>query len=84
MRLVPRGLLVRSIKDDQAGVDKGLTGHPSAGARREDGVQDGDPHQIAEDLEREELARVSGAKEFVFYQLSRADSHPGGWDTGIE
>ncbi len=51
----------------------------------EDGVQDGDPHQIAHDLEREELARLGGAKEFVFYQLSRDDTSGNfPWNTGIE
>ena len=51
----------------------------------EDGVQDGDPHQLADDLEREEIARAAGAKEFVFYQLSRHDlSGDFPWNTGIE
>jgi hypothetical protein len=51
----------------------------------EDGVQVGTPHQIARDLELEEIARAAGAKEFVFYQLSRQDktgNFP--WNTGIE
>lgn len=50
----------------------------------EDGVQASDPNQIADDLKREEIAREGGAIEIVFYQLSRADSTEGGWDTGIE
>jgi hypothetical protein len=47
-------------------------------------VQASDPNQIADDLKREEIAREGGAIEIVFYQLSRADSTEGGWDTGIE
>lgn len=51
----------------------------------EDGVQASNPRQMAVDLEREELARQAGVKEYVFYQLSRADSNNGfWWDTGIE
>jgi hypothetical protein len=48
------------------------------------GVPASHPDQIAEDLEVEEAARREGAHAFIFYQLSRADSSEGGWDTGIE
>ncbi len=48
------------------------------------GVQASHPHQIEEDLEAEEVARREGAHAFIFYQLSRADSVEGRWDTGIE
>jgi hypothetical protein len=51
----------------------------------EDGVAANVPNQIAKDLEVEETARRAGAKEFVFYQLSRADSNNRfWWNTGIE
>jgi hypothetical protein len=51
----------------------------------EDGIPASDPHQIAHDLEREEVARLGGAKEYVFYQLSRADANERfWWNTGIE
>jgi hypothetical protein len=51
----------------------------------EDGVAAGTPNQIGNDLELEEAARRAGAKEFVFYQLSRADSNKRfWWNTGIE
>jgi hypothetical protein len=44
-----------------------------------------EPDQIAVDLEREQLARAAGAREFVFYQLSRDDTRGGlPWNTGIE
>jgi hypothetical protein len=51
----------------------------------EDGVPASEPNQIAHDIEREEAARHAGAKMFVFYQLSRADSNERfWWNTGIE
>jgi hypothetical protein len=51
----------------------------------EDGIPASDPQQIAHDLAREEVARQGGAREFVFYQLSRADSNERfWWNTGIE
>jgi hypothetical protein len=51
----------------------------------EDGIPASDPQQLAHDLAREELARQGGAREFVFYQLSRADSNERfWWNTGIE
>jgi hypothetical protein len=51
----------------------------------EDGVPAGTPNQIAADLALEESARNAGAGEFVFYQLSRADSNNRFyWNTGIE
>ncbi|HXB14401.1 MAG TPA: hypothetical protein VNV44_01525 [Solirubrobacteraceae bacterium] len=51
----------------------------------EDGVPASEPNQIAEDLALEESARRAGVTEFVFYQLSRADSNGRfWWDTGIE
>lgn len=48
------------------------------------GVPASHPDQIQEDLEAEETARREGAHAFIFYQLSRADSSEGRWDTGIE
>ena len=48
------------------------------------GVPASHPDQIQEDLEAEEAARREGARAFIFYQLSRADSSEGRWDTGIE
>ena len=48
----------------------------------EDGVGAHEPNQIVKDLELEESARLAGAKEFVFYQLARADANA--WNTGIE
>jgi hypothetical protein len=51
----------------------------------EDGIPASDAHQLARDYEREELARNGGARSFIFYQLSRADSNERSfWDTGIE
>lgn len=51
----------------------------------EDGASLNSPDQIAGDLKLEETARRGGAKEIIFYQLSRADSGPDSrWDTGIE
>jgi hypothetical protein len=51
----------------------------------EDGVPASEPGQIAKDLALEETARRAGASEFVFYQLSRADSNSRfWWNTGIE
>ena len=51
----------------------------------EDGVAASEPNQIAKDLALEEAARGAGAKEFVFYQLSRADANNRfWWNTGIE
>ncbi len=51
----------------------------------EDGVQASQPNQLTRDFEREEIARQAGVKEYVFYQLSRADSNEGfWWDTGIQ
>jgi hypothetical protein len=48
------------------------------------GVAASHPNQVLQDLEREEAARREGAQAFIFYQLSRADSGGGGWNTGIE
>jgi hypothetical protein len=48
------------------------------------GVAASHPNQVQQDLEREEAARREGAKAFIFYQLSRADTREGGWNTGIE
>ena len=48
------------------------------------GVPASHPDQIEQDLEAEEAARLAGARAFIFYQLSRADSIEGRWDTGIE
>jgi hypothetical protein len=48
------------------------------------GVPASHPTQIQQDLEREEAARREGAQAFIFYQLSRADTTEGGWNTGIE
>jgi hypothetical protein len=48
------------------------------------GVAASHPNQIRQDLEREEAARREGAQAFIFYQLSRADTREGGWNTGIE
>jgi hypothetical protein len=48
------------------------------------GVAASHPDQIAKDLESEETARREGARAFIFYQLSRADTGEGKWDTGIE
>jgi hypothetical protein len=48
----------------------------------EDGVQAGEPNQLAKDLELLESARRAGVSEFIFYQLARADAN--GWNTGIE
>jgi hypothetical protein len=48
------------------------------------GVPASHPTQIQQDLEREEAARREGAHAFIFYQLSRADTNEGGWNTGIE
>lgn len=48
----------------------------------EDGVRAGVPNQIAKDLELEEAVRRAGAKELIFYELSRADANA--WNTGIE
>jgi hypothetical protein len=48
------------------------------------GVPASHPDQIEEDLEAEEAAKREGARAFIFYQLSRADSSEGRWDTGIE
>lgn len=50
----------------------------------EEGVAASEPNQIQQDLEREEIGRLGGAHEFVFFQLSRADPSARGWDTGIE
>jgi len=51
----------------------------------EDGIPASDPNQLAHDYEREELARQGGARGFIFYQLSRADStERSWWNTGIE
>jgi hypothetical protein len=51
----------------------------------EDGVKASVPNQIEQDLWREEVARHAGVKEFVFYELSRADATEHfWWDTGIE
>jgi hypothetical protein len=51
----------------------------------EDGVAAGTANQIGADLELENAARSAGAKEFIFYQLSRADSNRRfWWNTGIE
>jgi hypothetical protein len=51
----------------------------------EDGIPASEPHQLARDYEREELARTGGARGFIFYQLSRADSNERfWWNTGIE
>lgn len=50
----------------------------------EDGVPASHPSQLAEDLHVEEVARKAGARELVFYQLSRADGNQGKWNTGIE
>jgi hypothetical protein len=51
----------------------------------EDGIPASDPRQLARDLEREEQARQGGARELVFYQLSRADSNDRfWWNTGIQ
>ncbi len=48
------------------------------------GVAASHPIQIQQDLEREEAAKREGAQAFIFYQLSRADTARGGWNTGIE
>jgi hypothetical protein len=49
------------------------------------GVAASDPDQIGEDLAREEAARLEGARAFIFYQLSRADTgEEDPWNTGIE
>jgi hypothetical protein len=48
------------------------------------GVAASHPDQIDEDLEAEETAKREGARAFIFYQLSRADTGEGHWDTGIE
>jgi len=48
------------------------------------GVAASHPDQIGEDLEGEEVARREGARAFIFYQLSRADTGELRWDTGIE
>jgi hypothetical protein len=48
------------------------------------GVPASHPTQIQQDLEREEVARREGAHAFIFYQLSRADTGEGAWNTGIE
>jgi hypothetical protein len=51
----------------------------------EDGAPASEPNQIAKDLSLEESARQAGVTEFVFYQLSRADSNSRfWWNTGIE
>lgn len=50
----------------------------------EDGVPASQPNQLEEDFEREEFARRAGAREFVFYQLARADATERfWWNTGI-
>jgi hypothetical protein len=51
----------------------------------EDAIPASDPHQLARDYEREQLAREGGARSFIFYQLARADSNERfWWNTGIE
>ncbi len=48
------------------------------------GVAASHPTQIQQDLEHEEAARREGAHAFIFYQLSRADTNEGDWNTGIQ
>jgi hypothetical protein len=48
------------------------------------GVAASHPNQIQQDLESEAAARREGAQAFIFYQLSRADTNQGSWNTGIE
>jgi hypothetical protein len=61
----------------------GMLNHPLL--VNEAGEHSSNPNQLANDLQREELARCGGATGIVFYQLSRGDSEEGsGWDTGIQ